>query len=265
MTPLAHRIVKELTLPVKDRTFNDQCGLLQRMDDVHCFDATEVFNLAGALSKDLHKSASASGFLDIMEAQTFLPAPRTWIEWKYSNGAREGVLMEQRNGFAVCDWAVWQDDLFASNKRSGALLMEGGSTPVNQGFPCVRDVGDEPREVMIGYVVLMYALLAIINTPRLIGRKQHMPHRGLERRLAKTKGLVGKFPLHAWTELKLSVSDIGKRADGTEHEAHYTGEKCLHFCRAHIRIKRGKLERVSAHWRGNPALGIKRTRYKLAA
>jgi hypothetical protein len=54
-------------------------------------------------------------------------------------------------------------------------------------------------------------------------------------------------------------------ADGTVHEAHYTGEKCLHFCRSHLRVRNGRLEQVKAHWRGNPSLGIKQTRYKLVA
>jgi len=107
-----------------------------------------------------------------------------------------------------------------------------------------------------------YAMLALINSPRFIGRRQHMPHERIEREKLKTMNLVGKFPLHAWTEILLTVAPptIG----GSEvHEAHLTGEKCLHFCRTHLRVRYGQLEYVEGHWRGNPALGMKRSRYRL--
>lgn len=266
MTPLAHRIVKELTLPLKDRTFKDQCGLLQRMDDVHCFDVTEVFNLAADLALSIHDTCARMGELKLMETQTFLPAPSTWIEWS-NGGGREAVLLEYdaRGQIATSRWAFGDSARFLSARKAGVLSLTGDGVHAASNWPAVRCFDGEGETEARGWNYMVLALLAIINSPRLIGRKQHMPHRGLERRLANAKGLVGKFPLHAWTELKLSVSDIGKRADGTEHEAHYTGEKCLHFCRAHLRIRNGKLERVQAHWRGNPALGIKRTRYKVAA
>lgn len=90
-----------------------------------------------------------------------------------------------------------------------------------------------------------------------------MPHRGLERALIANQKLVGKFPLHAWTEIKLHVTPP-KEAEG-EHEAHLTGERALHFCRAHLRIRLGRLEVVKAHWRGNPAIGIKQSRYTVTA
>jgi len=245
MTPLAQRITKELTLPLKDRTFNDEAGLLSRLDDVHCFEVSEVFVLAEQMVSDLEKRG------EWLDDYAFLPAPKTWMEINTELG-RIGWLMEQREG---SDSIILR---LANSQKSNAQiehLWSGKSAGLN------AVVGGEYSR----HRRLIIALLAMINTPRLLGRKQHMPHRGLERRLAKAKGLVGKFPLHAWTELKLSISDIGKRADGTEHEAHYTGEKCLHFCRTHLRVRNGRLERVSAHWRGNPALGIKRTRYKLAS
>ena len=243
MTPLAHRIVKELTLPVKDRTFNDQCGLLRRMDDVHCFDVTAVLPLVDEFARHhFHEHFD--------ERMAFLPAPKTWIEFARDGMRTAALLQEVDRGVDV--WVACTDVMtgsFASFDERLSIILPSFTTISGN------------LEWASALSTRLYGALVLINSPRLIGREQHMPHRGLERRLASAKGLVGKFPLHAWTELKLSVSDIGKRADGTTHEAHYTGEKCLHFCRAHIRIKRGKLERVSAHWRGNPALGIKRTRY----
>lgn len=113
-----------------------------------------------------------------------------------------------------------------------------------------------------GAASILIAALAMINTPRIIGRRQYMPHAGLQRRLAAAKGMVGKFPLHAWTEIKLEVRPPEEAGDA-EHQTYLTGEKALHFCRAHLRVRLGKLEYVRSHWRGNPALGIKQSRYTL--
>lgn len=245
MTPLAHRIVKEMTLPVKSRTFDDRCGLLKRLDDTHCFDCSEVFPLAKQMAWDMAQRG------EWLEQTAFLPAPRTWIEWA-EDGERVGLLLEQRGDHCFGRVATAGD--FASGERPLLFCLGGGAG---------RNEIEGHRMAYLWRAII--AMLAMINSPRIIGRKQHMPHRGLERKLANSKALVGKFPLRAWTELTLSVSDIGHRANGKEQEAHYTGEKCLHFCRAHLRIRNGRLERVTAHWRGNPALGIKRTRYRLAA
>ncbi len=250
MTPLAHRIVKELTLPVKDRTFNDNLCALPKLASAHCFEVSDVKELAYELGYDVARRGVS------LDETTFLPAPLTWIEFQQTDVKRVALLLEDLgDGRALV--SAFDDDACMPVMiiRHGA-----GMKFTYQPTTALLDA-DWPIDTACGLI----GFLAIINSPRLIGRQQHMPHRGLEKRLAKAKGLVGKFPLHGWTEIKLSVADIGKRADGTTHEAHYTGEKCLHFCRAHLRIRNGRLERVSAHWRGNPALGMKQSRYKLAA
>lgn len=247
MTPLAHKIAKELTIPRAERKFYDQCSLLSKLDDIHCFDVTEVLSLVDEFANDHF-------FTHFDEKIAFLPADKTWIEFE-KKGMRTGALLV-KNGDGV--------DVFtaALDRKDGAFMSF--DEPLFISIPSFNIVSSD-----LGYAssiaTTIYGALVLINTPRLIGRKQHMPHRGLERRLTCAKGLVGKFPLHAWTELKLSVSAMMKQADGTEHEAHYTGEKCLHFCRAHLRVKNGRLEQVRSHWRGNPALGIKRTRYLVTA
>jgi hypothetical protein len=252
MTPLAHRIVKELTLPVAKRTFVDQCGLLRRMDDVHCFEVTEVW----PLMEEIRKGGFGSGHFDGRIG--FAPAPRFWIEHVTKDGTRFAFHGEQKGDDP--DGVVEFRLVGSLTNGVGASLGQPFEIRLSD-FSCRLPDGDQYPN----YVGMIYAALVIINSPRIIGRKQHMPHRGLERRLVKSAGMVGSFPLHAWTELKLSVADIGKRSDGTTTEAHLTGEKCLHFCRAHLRVKLGRLEIVRAHYRGNPALGIKRSRYRLAA
>ena len=66
------------------------------------------------------------------------------------------------------------------------------------------------------------------------------------------------------TEIKLEITEPVDASHDPSMEAHYTGDRALHFCRAHLRIRLGKLEIVRSHWRGDASLGIKQSRYRLA-
>lgn len=245
MTPLAQRILRELSLPVKRRTFDDRTGLLKRMDDVHCFECSAVRELAIDVA-----SEAFDGRID--SSLAFLPAPKTWIEF-VEDGVRCGVLLEER--FKRDDGSVY---------TARVTWVIGGSKSIDGGFLVL----DSPMETVVGgkeMACMLVGLLAMINTPRIIGRRQHMPHRGLERRLSQAMGLQGKFPLHAWTEILLHVTPPKDASDDPSIEAHLTGKKALHFCRAHLRVKMGRLEFVRAHWRGDGSLGIKQSRYRIAA
>jgi hypothetical protein len=114
-----------------------------------------------------------------------------------------------------------------------------------------------------GAIPNLIKILFFINTPHICGQKIHQPHAGLQRKLAKSRGMIGKFPLHAWTELTLwcDADDMRELASDEAIESHYSGKRCQHFVRSFLRWRRGQLERVKAHWRGDPALGMKRTRY----
>lgn len=255
MTPLAHRIVKELTLPIKKRTFRDNAGLLKLLDDVHCFECSDVIPLA-------QDAGSAAMKGDFDARTTFLPAPKTWIEFDDTSG-RVGILLQQINdpdGKPVAaSYRMALDGLgqFASWEKTGLLFLSGVGCHNTIGLPC----DDDGRMTE----ALIYGFLACINTPRIIGRRQHMPHRGLERRLAAAKGVQGRFPLHAWTEIKLHVTKPVDLSGAPSVEAHLTGQRALHFVRAFLRVRLGRLELVGAHWRGDGSVGIKQSRYKLAA
>lgn len=228
------------------------------MDDVHCFEVSEVIPAAKELALDLHKRPQQIGRL------AFLPAPKTWIECREPDG-RAGVLLREIRNHGdepICAYLYYAADDFSS-EHTGLLelvgLLDGRAPPL--AISGLRS--GSITEKFTTY--LLYALLAMINTPRVIGRRQHMPHRGLERDLVRAMKLTGKLPLHAWTEIKLAV-DVPHDAGGEGSvEAHLTGQRALHFCRAHLRIRLGHLEIVRGHWRGDPALGIKQSRYKLIA
>lgn len=109
----------------------------------------------------------------------------------------------------------------------------------------------------IGMCVLT---LDLINTPGLVGLRQHDPHRGL----AKKLNMVGSYPLRSWSEVVLKHQT--RTAEPTDRHTGATYHKCLHFVRSHRRhYQNGKVTVIPAHWRGDPALGIKRTRYLVAA
>ena len=258
MSPLAQRIVKDMTLPAKDRgkDVSDPHGVAALLADSHCFDFTGVPELLSEVRKLLPEHGSLSDAISLLGERAFLPADRTWIEC-LSGDFRIGYLLIRSGSGAEVYTAI-------TTKGQPAGTMKLAWIPIDNSLETGRLHNEFTPAKIASDLSRIYAALAIINTPRMIGRKQHMPHRGLERQLLRSSPGIGSFPLRAWTELTLSVSAMMTEADGTDHEAHYTGEKCLHFCRAHLRVRNGRLEQVRAHWRGNPALGIKQTRYKIA-
>jgi hypothetical protein len=267
MTPLAQKIVNGLTLPKKDRTFTDRCDLLDRMDDIHCFECTAIEGVVNASAEKFRAS-----MLDGHDTLAFLPAPRTWIElsspmvdWdsqKPMGVGRIGFLMEDQGDYAMCRMAMDQGGKFGSMPGYFRFALRGN--PDKKHIHMSESMG-KYHELFSCWITLLYGYLAFINTPRVVGRRQHMPHAGLQRKLAHARGMVGKFPLHAWTEIRLEVTPpkLDRSAVGEPHETRLTGAKAQHFCRCHLRIRLGQVELVSAHWRGDPALGIKQTRYRL--
>lgn len=191
----------------------------------------------------------------------FLPANPTWVEIAEGKARQAFTLAEQKPGELSWMQIGLKDDQLA--------MVPMGTVWVNRDGPDVRmdlnkSFNQEEKERAYFHWQTIRACLVMINTPRLMGRKQHMPHAGLERELRRHEKLVGKFPLRAWTEIVLPYGAGPKDASGEpSQEAHLTGEKCLHFCRAHLRYRLGRMEVVKGHWRGNPAIGIKRSRYKI--
>jgi len=261
MTPLAHRIVKSLTLPVKDRCKTDFGDLMHKMDDVHCFDVTEVAQLIHDLGENI-----ANGGVDV-GAYCFLPAPKTWIEYGTPGGYVGKLLTETDAEHFSLQTAMTRVRLSDNSEKE----LRGSKyfvSEIIQRFKSRQshekpEAGGRGELIEIRNCAFEYAALALINTPRLIGRRQHMPHRGLERRLLKQQKLLGHFPLHAWTEIKLEVTPPEDAGGSPSTEAHLTGRKALHFCRAHLRVRDGRVAIVRGHWRGDAALGIKRSRYRL--
>jgi hypothetical protein len=274
VTPIAQLLARDAVLPVSKRRYQNITKTLDVFDDWHFFECSAISHAAVPLGKKL-----MTGLLDMHDRQmplekasrlAFLPAPKVMIEtdyWAKDRVKRLAFLLEEVSDHmaSVRTIALARPDprLAPDTIVPVPLALKGlplfGSDHVGTSIGC--DPGDD-KDDATAEAILLYGILAMINTPRVIMRTQHMPHRGLERLLRAQRGLVGKFPLGAWTELLLKVQPP-RVHEGEPIEAHLTGARALHFCRCHLRIRLGELELVSAHWRGDPALGIKQTRYRL--
>lgn len=278
MTPLAMYFTNQLTLPIKDRDpfcADNSAMLRDAFTNVHCFECTEILPILSDVASTIDRKKSkdrSEAFGELL----FLPAPKTWIELRAPlYRGRIGYLLQE---IMTEEGSAASVELFTEESGGGSMI--GWISLVSDDHKTVGSYPDgSPREIILPtcfkelfkvdaeraireMLSLLHFLLITVNAPKIIGRRQHMPHRALERHLIKTFG-VGKFPLHAWTEIKLEIAKPIEIDDGEPHEAHLTGRRALHFCRKHIRIRFGKLEYVSAHWRGDAALGIKQSRYRL--
>ncbi len=263
MTPMAQAILTDYAAPKAARKFasnNVSVDVQALLLDAHAFDLTAVHDMVQPLG--LKMSVVEGDRIRGMQATrlAFLPAPITWIEYRNRDmPQRHGVLLIEGDGIALGVICVHEGDAMCAVAEIALQLS------CAEDFGQLREFQPHVEWVPTQWVTNMcrdiYAMLAIINSPRVIGRKQRMPHAGLQRRLAAARGMVGKYPLQTWSEVVLEVTppviDIG------EHEARLTGGKALHFCRAHLRVQHGKLVLVSSHWRGDPALGMKQTRYRV--
>jgi hypothetical protein len=254
MTPFAHEITKDSLLPTRQRRYDAVMKALRLLDGVHFFECTALHEMAIALGQEMLRR----GF---SETLAFLPAPRTALEILGTDGDRVLLVLEE----TTPGWCEVRG-AFQGMNEAGPLLempLKGNPALARRGYRRLKHAPPEHLQRAVDVqIAAIYACLAMINTPRVIMRRQHMPHRGLQKRLVAARGLAGSWPLNAWHEIELRVCP--PTIDEREHEAHLTGERALHFVRAHLRIRLGRLEMVSAHWRGDGSLGIVQTRYRLA-
>lgn len=265
MTPLALALSKQLLLPAKKRArIIDTAGFLDQFRDIHCFEITRALPLIFQIGDHYIETGRGD------DRYAFLPAPRTWLEavvlTEQGDQGRQGRLFIEsadrnsaefytitwmQGAFVTTSWGVMP---LARNANAGSLVRHFP----NELVEFTPSTSDEHTKFTF------FATFSLINHPKIIGRKQHMPHRGLEKRLVQTFG-AGKFPLHAWTEIQLDVTPTHDARRDPSVEAHYTGARALHFCRAHLRLSNGNLSFVTSHWRGDAALGIRQSRYKVVA
>lgn len=265
MTPLAHSLARRLADNVLPPFWvHNRDNLIRDLEDIHCF---EISNALSTINTIIETSKGYA-LAELSSTFGFLPSPKTWIEWRDPSGERLAILLEDMGDNDISyGLFIGENSYFYAGhcnfsiSRYAAPDDEGWKNLVDASFIAVFN--NDYNEMLRAVCERATMACILINSPKIIGRRQHMPHAGLERRLTRSFG-VGRFPLHAYTEILLKVSKPPEIDDGEPHEAHLTGRRALHFCRKHIRIRLGKLEYVSAHWRGDPALGIKQSRYKVS-
>ncbi|MBV8525042.1 MAG: hypothetical protein JOY71_23460 [Acetobacteraceae bacterium] len=123
-----------------------------------------------------------------------------------------------------------------------------------------------PPFLLSHQVTMFYALLGVINTPGVFAGRDHTIGFTGKR---KPKGYGSKdgvaYQLSPWTEILLRITP--PPAPDEEHSepggTRLTGARALHFYREYLRPRNGTIERVRAHWRANPELGIKQSSYRV--
>jgi hypothetical protein len=308
MTPLAAKIARQLTLPVKKRTFDNQDVLALFGQDMHCFDISAI---AGPIN-DAMQADNVWPDVGTMLPNMFLPSPVTWLEFRLDLSRVAYVISSKSDGWFHADVIVgkgeplavpfadfrpcpifespdriavrncdknplikqqyekgyWdalkmRESMMATDLAGRAAQVDLLTFEVEAQREKIERLNSQIEIFEAGHHVIAFAVMAIdlINTPGLVGLKQHAPHADLARQLARTG--VGKYPLRAWSEVMVKTHTTVSNED---HESGLSFRKCLHFVRSHQRHYRdGRVSIIPAHWRGDPALGIKRTRYRVAA
>jgi hypothetical protein len=242
--------------------------LVPALNGAHFFETTAALPLLDAVGTAAAKNDGP--FIPC----TFLPAPKTWIEWQPPGERRHAVCFTKGDALgpylkeyrAVPDtWAI-----ALHSRAEGALckIEIAGWVDLTTGRPCLNDRLEEKypgvREQALASIIRATYLLAIINSPRIVVRRAHTPNKGVARKLNRTPGL-GIGPLHDWHEIRLEINKPRYVDDGEPHADVISGKRALHFCRKHLRLWNGRLIPVREHWRGSASVGIRRGRYVVTA
>jgi hypothetical protein len=235
--------------------------LREMLAGIHCFEITAAVPLCDELTK-MGQVQGAETVSDLLRTGLFLPAPKTWIEHLHK-GARVAYLAEEHPGTPWIQVTMFSENL--PPVTLGALTAGNGvAAPGTRVRPGPRFLKIQlPPEATAPMLGNLSVFLVVINSPRIVGRRCHEPHKGLARAIKQHRDFRRAFTLLPWHEIKLQIAKPADVDDDTPHRDQITGQRALHFVRKFLRIRLGRLEYVSAHWRGNPAFGIHRATYRV--
>lgn len=297
MTPVAHRLLKDLTedcLAVKGYP-KLKAPLLATLQHAQYFEVTGILPLARSLVDAL----ALRPFREIKEALSgalSLPAPITWVECRQQlRGTLESVfILEQeqlmdrtdvytptfRIGFfsdtgeflfsdseqlAIADGDISSFvEFYRFDELRGIYLNAHPEAAAFQGNELNDRLGITFERFRRAYYahskVLMLAVLAVMNDQDIAHVERKPSHKGLMRQVRKVCGSDAGFN-EGWRQYTLHVSERVS-GDGGGGGA-ITGTKALHFCRQFVRLRRGKIEFVRGHWRGDAAKGVVNKVYRV--
>lgn len=298
MTPLAKALAEAaVSNPKWWRGSGNEKLLAPFPHDVKCFEVTAVVELA----HELAQQAYARG--NVAESLAFLPAPVTWLEQRYTRddgtpAVQAYLLVDQGDNTATISSTIGVqingrsvfipvplgslrllDEADPDGAAIDSIIATQGIDPGIHGRNLVRDLYplrpgvqappferddlDHALDHAQERSWRLYATLSLINSPRIVARSDHKVSSGLNKFLNR-KG-DGPYNLLPWHEVFLDITPPPEATEAEDGGGRLTGPRALHFCRQHIRIKRGKLEMVRAHYRGSAEVGIAQTQYRVGA
>jgi len=247
MTPLAQQYFKQLLLPAHERPDDP---MLMPLDDLHCFEVSSLWKPVC----DTIDNHTIQQTIMALPGPHILPSPTTWLEFDpYGDGQRHAWLV------------VELDESWYLFGVTGSLK----SWPVVRAIPPIIDghqwqfmTQDNPKlSTMMTFSMFAEALfmIEILVTPSLVVKVPHDPHAGFARNF---RNMPGGYPLHAWHEVLINPDAVKEVSDA---QGRISGKKCLHFVHGHRRtLGDGRTVAVKAHWRGDPQIGLMRTKYRSA-
>ncbi|MGE0294427.1 MAG: hypothetical protein AB7P97_18905 [Hyphomonadaceae bacterium] len=224
-----------------------------------------------ALLNEINASTSAESF-HAARMHCVAPAYRTWIEWFCpKRGARAGFLLEGEDPDrpAVRGRACM---VVASRTVNGdrvpAHLMCSWDMPSNG--PAMRiETANLPdvsallpnlsQDFQEDLVQILITALALIASPRL-ARTTPVDLSLVNRKRRR----LGRDELLEHSEISLTLDAAQSAADRVRSNQG-GASRAFHHVRAHFRFKRGRIELVRHHTRGDKSLGETRQRFTLRA
>lgn len=267
MTPLWREVIKPL-LSGNHKYPPTRLGILAK---ARCFDLRDVQRLIYDTSTEMRRGSSyrrvSDGhyFSTDIGERVCLPAPICWLEW---NDCAVLIDQESTGTALLAAWVKYTEHpsglkiLVQDGRLLGGLTLEDGMATVYRADSKESELGDlSPDEDGVQISFMALATLALINSPAAT-RSPIEPHRGFERWLRRGAPQFDSAIKHTRVTLALSAAEQANA--GCEVQSSHP--KAFHFCRAHTRQRsNGKVERVRAHWRGDPAFGVRLPSYKVAA
>lgn len=274
MTPLAHSFAKDLTRPIAKRLVDDRAGVIPNFDRTHSFDCEPINDAIDQAMEDDREGMGET--IRFLLDDVIMPSEIAWLEFGRVTVTSEGtgqslvsklgIIVERQGPWFKLDLAMHHDEkgipftVSLGRLRSAPLIAGGFEYDETQEMRDSWETGGDVRSAVNRFAAMALLALDIIGQPSLSRLVTHAPHRGLERQLLRQG--VGKYPLLAWHEVVIKPQD--RPLTQEEIDGHLTGRKCLHFVRGHRRRYRdGRETTVTHHWRGDPALGMQRTRYRV--
>lgn len=238
--------------------------------------SAQRFALAPDAQTILAELSSDTDRMAFERARAFCVAPagNSWIEWRCPRReTRIGFLLESdARGEAALSGAgyIVINARTTGGERSICYLPISWSLPgpepaltidpswlkepqVAHDFP---NVLDQIGEDLVLQLVLAFALIA---TPRLTSISQS----DLDK-INKKRRRLGRLELLAHSEISLSLGSTDNVGGSEQAEDRGVG-RARHHVRAHYRFRRGKIELVRHHLRGDPRLGHVSQRFVIRA